>query len=124
MILFEQLSEAVIGACIEVHKELGAGLLESAYCECLAHELMFREIKFRREVPLPINYKGVLLECGYRLDFVIEDSIVLEIKAIEKLLPVHEAQILTYLKLSGLRVGLLINFNSAVLRNSIIRRVL
>ena len=124
MILHEQLSEALIGACIEVHRELGPGLLESAYRQCLCHELTLRGIKFRCEVPLPINYKGLTLDCGYRIDLIIEESIILELKAVEKLLPIHEAQLLTYLKLTGIRVGLLINFNSSVIRNSIVRRVL
>lgn len=124
MIIHEQLSEAIIGSCIEVHEQLGAGLLESAYEQCLCHELTLRGIPFRRQVELPVVYKGIRLDCGYRIDLIVDEKIVLEIKAIEKLLPVHEAQLLTYLRLTGLRVGLLINFNSAVIRNSIIRRVL
>src|SRR5438034_10213852 len=93
MILYEQLSEAIIGACIEVHRQLGAGLLESCYLECLCHELTLRGIKFRREVPLPVKYKGIELDCGYRIDLVIEEKIVLELKAVEKIIPVHEAQL-------------------------------
>src|SRR5882724_342479 len=107
MILEEQLSEQVIGATIEVHRRLGPGLLESAYCACLAHELSLRGISYQREAPVPIEYKGIKLDCGYRLDFVIEGKIVLEIKSVETLTSVHEAQLLTYLKLTKLRVGLL-----------------
>ncbi len=124
LIIHEQLSEAIIGACIEVHSQLGPGVLESAYEACLAREFELRNIPFRRQVALPIEYKGLQLECGYRLDFIIDESIVLEIKAIEKTPPIHEAQLLTYLRLTGLRVGLLVDFNSQVIRNSFIRRVL
>ena len=124
MVLHEQLSEAIIGACIEVHRELGPGLLESCYLTCLCHELTLRGLRFRSEVPLPVKYKGIELDCGYRIDLIVEDAIVVELKAVEKVLPVHEAQLLTYLKLTGLRVGLLINFNSPVIRNSIVRRVM
>ena len=124
MLIEEQLSEAVIGAVIEVHRTLGPGLLESAYQQCLAHELTLRGIAFQLEVNLPVDYKGVHLDCGYRIDFVVEGKILLEIKSVDTLAPIHEAQLITYLKLSGKRVGLLINFNSSVIRNSIIRRVL
>ena len=124
MLLDEELSEAIIGAAIEVHRATGPGLLESAYQNFLAHEFTLRGIRFEKEVPLPVEYKGVRLDCGYRMDFVIEDRIVLEVKAVEKLIAIHEAQLLTYLKLSGKRVGLLINFNSAVIRNALIRRIL
>jgi GxxExxY protein len=124
LLLDEELSEAIIGAAIEVHRAAGPGLLESAYQNFLAHEFTLRGIKFEKEIPLPVVYKGVRLDCGYRMDFVIEDRIILEVKAVEKLIPVHEAQLLTYLKLSGKRIGLMINFNAPVIRNSIIRRVL
>ena len=124
MLIDEELSEQIINAAIEVHRATGPGLLESAYQNFLAHEFVLRGIRFAKEVPLPVVYKGVRLDCGYRMDFVVEDRIVLEVKAVDKLIPIHEAQLLTYLKLSGLRVGLMINFNSAVIRNSIIRRVL
>jgi GxxExxY protein len=124
LLIDEELSELIIGAAIEVHRETGPGLLESAYQNFLAHEFTLRGIAFAREVPLPVVYKGVRLDCGYRMDFVIEDRIVLEVKAVEKLIAIHEAQLLTYLKLSGKRVGLVINFNSAVIRNALIRRVL
>ncbi len=123
MLIEEQLTEAIIGAAIEVHSELGPGLLESAYEECLCHELMLRGLSFKRQVELPVVYKGIKLDCGYRIDIIVEDRVVLELKTVEKLLPVHEAQLLTYLKLSGKRVGLLINFYSAVIRNSIKRMV-
>ncbi|HZL35462.1 MAG TPA: GxxExxY protein [Tepidisphaeraceae bacterium] len=124
MLLHEELTEAIIAAAIEVHRALGPGLLESSYTRCTAREMELRRMAFRREVELPIEYKGIVLECGYRMDFVVDEKIVLEIKAVEKLAPIHEAQLLTYLRLSGYRVGLLINFNAPVLRNSIVRRVL
>jgi len=124
LLIEEQLTEQLIGAFIEVHSQLGAGLLESAYQECLCHELTLRNIKFRRQVPLPVIYKGMKLECGYRLDIVAEEKVVIEIKTVEKLLPVHEAQLLTYLKLSGYKVGLLVNFNCEVIRNGLKRMVL
>ena len=117
-------TEPIIGAAIEVHRVLGAGLLESAYEECLCHELHLRGLTFERQVHLPIMYKGLQLDCGYKMDLVVEQEVVLELKSIEKNLPVHEAQLLTYLKLSGKRVGLLINFNVPVLTRGIIRRVL
>ena len=124
MVIHEQLSESIIGSCIEVHRELGPGLLESAYRACLCHELKLRRLAFRSEVPLPVRYKGIELDCGYRIDLIVEDKILVELKAIERILPVHEAQLLTYLKLTGLPVGLLINFNTPVIRNAILRRVL
>jgi GxxExxY protein len=124
MILYEELSHSIIGAAIEVHKELGAGLLESAYKACFAHELNLRDIRFQMEVDLPIRYKGILLNCGYKMDFVIEEKIVVENKSVEKMHPVHEAQLLTHLRLSGCRVGLLINYNVPVLKDGIIRRVI
>jgi GxxExxY protein len=112
MLLYAELSEQVIGAIIEVHRVLGPGLLESAYEECLCHELSRRGITFVRQQMLPLDYKGKHLDCGYRLDIVVENKIVLELKAVDELHPIHEAQVLTYLKLSGYRVGLLINFNT------------
>jgi GxxExxY protein len=118
---FRGITEQVIGACIEMHKQLGPGLLESAYEECLCHEWAQLDIHFERQKPLPVKYKSVNLDCGYRLDLVVEDKIILELKTVERLLPVHEAQLLTYLKLSGLTLGLLINFNVPVLRNGIKR---
>jgi len=124
-LLHEELTERVIGAAIEVHRSLGPGLLESAYEECLCHEFHLREITFERQVSLPIEYKGVKLDCGYRLDLIVESVLVLEIKSLEHILPVHEAQLLTYLKLTGRRVGLILNFNVPVLtRGGVIRKVL
>ena len=117
------LSERVLGACIEVHCHLGPGLLESAYEECLCYELSLRGLKFARQKPLPVVYKGVVLDCGYRLDLVVEEGLVLELKAVDRLLPVHEAQVLTYLKLTGVDVGLLVNFNTPALRCGIRRLV-
>ena len=118
-----RVTDGVIGAAIEVHRALGPGLLESAYSECLAHELTLREIPFAREVPLPVEYKGVKLSVGYRLDFVVAGLVVVEIKALDAFEPVHEAQLITYLKLSGNRVGLLLNFKVARLKEGILRRV-
>ncbi len=124
MLLEEQLTGEILGAAIEVHRVLGPGLLESAYEECLCHELEMRGIAYRRQVELAIAYKGLLLSCGYRLDVVVEDQVILELKAVEKLVPIHDAQLLTYLRLSGKRVGLLINFNVELLKNGIVRKVL
>ena len=124
MIIHEELTEQIIGAAIEVHKALGPGLLESTYRICLMRELTLRGLTFQSELALPIEYKGVRLDCGYRMDLLVDDKVVLELKAVESLTKVHEAQLLTYLKLSGKRVGLLVNFNSPVIRNSIVRRVL
>ena len=120
----DPLTEKIIGYAIEVHRTLGPGLLESAYEECLCYELSQHGLAFRRQVPLPVVYKGVRLDCGYRLDVVVSDEVIVEIKAVEKLLPVHDAQLLTYLKLSGFRTGLLLNFHSPVMREGIRRRVL
>jgi len=117
-------TSAIIGAAIEVHRHLGPGLLESAYEECLCHELHLRGLTFERQVDLPVTYKGLHLGCGYKIDLIVEHEVVLELKAVEALLPVHEAQLLTYLKLSGKHVGLLINFNTAVLIRGIKRIVL
>jgi GxxExxY protein len=117
------LSREVIGAAIEVHKALGAGLLESAYEECLCQELKLRGIPFERQVDLPIEYKGMKLSAGYRMDVVVDGLVVLELKSIEKILPIHEAQLLTYLRMSKTWLGLLINFNVPVLKEGIRRRV-
>jgi GxxExxY protein len=120
---FNELTERVIGACIEIHRALGPGLLESAYEECLCHELSLAEIKFERQKPLPVHYKNVKLDCGYRLDLVVEEKVIVELKTVETLMPIHEAQLLTYLKLSGLTLGLLVNFNVPMLKNGIKRIV-
>lgn len=118
------LTYEIIGAAIEVHRHLGPGLLESSYRECLCHELSIREVGFRREYSLPLRYKGIRLECGYRLDLLVGGLVVVEIKAVERLAAVHEAQLLTYLRIGGWSVGLLINFNVTVLKEGIRRRVL
>jgi GxxExxY protein len=119
------LTGEIIGAAIEVHRQLGPGLLESAYEECLCHELRLRKLEFQRQVPLPVQYKGVNLDCGYRIDLLVAEQVVVELKSVETLAPVHEAQLLTYLRLSRKRVGLLINFGAPALkRGGIIRRVL
>ena len=120
----DPLTEKVIGAALEVHKTLGPGLLESTYSECLARELSLRSIAFRREVPLNVSYKGVSLDCGYRLDFLVEERLLIEMKSVEQMDKLHEAQLLTYLKLAKVKTGLLLNFNVALLRDGIIRRVL
>ncbi len=118
------LTEPVIGAAIEVHRELGPGLLESAYEMCLCRELALRGLTFERQKAIPIDYKGARLDCGYRADLIVAGQLLVETKSIETLLPIHEAQLLSYLKLSGLKAGLLINFNVRLLKNGIRRRVL
>jgi GxxExxY protein len=120
----EEITGAIIGAAIEVHRNLGPGLLENVYEECLCHELHLREIPFQRQLTIPVSYKGIKLDCGYRIDMLVDSEVVLELKAIEQVLPVHEAQLLTYLRATGKKVGLLINFNVPNLRGGIIRRVL
>ena len=119
-----ELTYEIIGAAIEVHKLLGPGLLESTYRECLCRELSLRDISFRKECGLPLRYKGIQLDCGYRVDLLVADLVVVEIKAIDALAPVHDAQLLTYLRVGGWKVGLLINFNVLVLKDGIRRRVL
>ena len=116
-----KLTGEVIGAAIEVHKSLGPGLLESAYEECLCHELDLRKIAYERQKALPVEYKGVRLDCGYRLDVVVGDKLIVELKAVESLLPIHKAQLLTYLKLAGIKTGLIINFNVSALKDGIQR---
>jgi GxxExxY protein len=117
-------TSAIIASAIEVHRHLGPGLLESAYEECLCHELHLRNIAFERQVSLPVLYKGLPLDCGYQIDLIVRDEIVLELKSIEKILPIHQAQLLTYMKLARKPLGLLINFNVPLLTQGIIRRVL
>ncbi len=124
MLNANELTHEVIGSAIEVHKALGPGLLESAYVECMCYELSQRGIAFRREVGLPVVYKGCKLDCGYRIDVVVEDTVAVEAKSTDALHPIHEAQLLTYLRLGGWPVGLLINLNVPVLKNGIRRRVL
>jgi GxxExxY protein len=120
---YAELTHKIIGAAIEVHRQLGPGLLESAYEECLARELSIRDLSFERQKPIPVIYKGVKLECGYRIDLLVEHRIVLELKAIEQFAPIHAAVVLTYLKLSGITVGLLINFHVAILKDGIRRYI-
>ena len=117
----DPLTERIIGFAIEVHRYLGPGLLESAYEECLCYELSQVGLVFQRQVPLPVIYKSVRLDCGYRLDVVVENSVVIELKSVERLMPVHEAQLITYRNLSGIQTGLLLNFNTPVLREGIRR---
>ena len=118
-----KLSNTIIGAAIEVHKTLGPGLLESAYEQCLCHELNLRNVSFERQKELPVVYKQVKLDCGYRLDVLVEGNIILELKSCEKLESIHKAQLLTYLKLSGKTLGLIMNFNTTVMKDGIIRVV-
>jgi len=118
-----QLSSKIIGAAIEVHKTLGPGLLESAYEECLCHELSIQGLLFEKQKPLSIDYKGKKLDCGYRLDIVVEKAVIIELKSCEKIEPIHKAQLLTYLKLSGLNLGLVLNFNVPLMRDGIVRIV-
>ena len=118
-----QLSSKIIGAAIEVHKTLEPGLLESAYEECLCHELNIQGLLFEKQKPLTIYYKGKKLDCGYRLDIVVEKAVIIELKSCEKVEPIHKAQLLTYLKLSGLNLGLILNFNVPLMRDGIVRIV-
>ena len=118
-----KLSSKVIGAAIEVHKHLGPGLLESAYEECLCHELGLRDTSLERQKALPIIYKGKELDCGYRLDVVVDKQLIVELKSIEKIMPIHKAQLLTYLKLSDVRLGLILNFNVTMMKEGIVRVV-
>ena len=119
----QELTGQILGAAIEVHKQLGPGLLESTYQACLCHELELRGISFECQKPLPLEYKGVKLECGYRIDLLVAGLVIVEIKSVKALAPIHEAQLLTYLKLTGVKVGLLINFNVVVLKEGIRRLV-
>ena len=118
------ITEAILGSALEVHREIGPGLLESAYEECLCHELGIRRLGFQRQLPLPVTYKDVSLDCAYRLDLLVEGSVVVEIKALEKIRPLHEAQLLSYMKLGGWPVGLLLNFHEPKLQDGIRRKVL
>ena len=118
-----QLSNKIIGAAIEVHKVLGPGLLESAYEKCLCRELKLRRLSLDNQKPLPVVYKGVEIDCGYKMDLVVKNAIVVELKSCEKIEPIHKAQLLTYLKLSGLNLGLLLNFNVPIMREGITRIV-
>ena len=117
----DPLTERIIGFAIEIHRQLGPGLLESVYEECLCHELKLAGIAFARQVTVPVVYKSIRLDCAYRLDLVIENHLIVEVKSVERLMPIHEAQLITYLRLIGARVGLLLNFNTDVLKNGIRR---
>ena len=118
-----KLSSKIIGAAIEVHKALGPGSLESAYEECLCQEFSLQHVSHKRQKPLPLTYKGKILDCGYRLDIVVENAIIIELKSCERIEPIHKAQLLTYLKLSGLSLGLLLNFNVPIMRDGVVRIV-
>ena len=120
---FDESSKAVLGYALEVHRGLGPGLLESAYEECLAHELSCAKLPFQRQVELPVECKGVRLDCGYRIDLLVDGKLVVELKSVEQLLPIHEAQILTYMRLARIPIGLLINFNVRLLKQGIKRFV-
>jgi GxxExxY protein len=122
--VINRITQDVIGAAIAVHRVLGPGLLESAYQECLCQELFLRGIPFERQVPLPLEYRGIRLECGYRLDVLVASLVVIEVKSVEAIKPIHEAQLITYLRLGGWKVGLLMNFNVVVLKDGIRRKVL
>jgi len=121
---FDELSRRVIGCAIEVHRTLGPGLLESTYRQCLAYELSRAGLSFQMELALPVRYKETLLDCGYRIDLLVDGGLILEIKSVETLLPIHQAQILTYMRLAKIPIGLLINFNVTKLQNGIKRFVL
>jgi GxxExxY protein len=118
-----KITEAVIGAAIEVHRHLGPGLLESAYRECLRHELLQKGFDALQEVPLPLSYKEVKLDCGYRLDLLVNDAVIVEIKSVDTLAAIHDAQLLSYLKISGAKIGLLLNFNVKMLKHGGIKRL-
>ena len=120
----EALTEKVLGAAIEVHRALGPGLLESAYEACLCHELNLCGLPFQCQLKLPVVYKGVRLDCGFKIDVIVDQRVLVEIKSVKKLIPVHEAQLLTYLRLTGIKIGLLINFNVPVLKDGIVRMAL
>ncbi|HUI81469.1 MAG TPA: GxxExxY protein [Bryobacteraceae bacterium] len=122
-VALDRLTEQIIGAAIEVHRNTGPGLMESVYEQCLCYELSQQLLKFERQVHLPISYKGIKLDCGYRMDLVVEDSVVIEIKTVDQLLPIHTAQLLTYLKLSNKPIGLILNFNSPILKKGMKRLV-
>lgn len=121
---FDELSKAVIGCAIEVHRTLGPGLLESTYEQCLAHELSLKGIAFKLQWPIAVDYKGLRIDCGYRVDVLVEDALILELKSVEQLKEIHKAQLLTYLKLAQIGTGLLINFNVKRLQSGIKRFVI
>jgi len=121
---FDQRSNRVIGCALEVHRELGPGLLESTYEQCLAHELKLNGIRYKLQHPQTVEYKGVRLDCGYRVDLLVEDKLIVELKSVEQIRGIHEAQLLTYMKLAGVKTGLLMNFNVTKLKSGIRRFVL
>jgi GxxExxY protein len=121
---FDRLSNQVIGCALEVHRNLGPGLLESAYEQCLAYEMKTAGMRFKLQYPLPVEYKNIKLDCGYRIDLLIDDSVIVELKSVDKILPIHQAQLLTYMKLASISIGLLINFNVKYLKDGIKRMVL
>ncbi len=121
---FDELSNKVIGCAIEVHRNLGPGLLESTYEQCLAHEFKIEGMPFKLQYPLPVEYKGIKLDCGYRIDLLVANSLIVELKSVENVLPIHQAQLLTYMKLSGIKIGLLMNFNVKYIKDGIKRMVL
>jgi len=116
-----ELSNRIIGAAIEVHRSLGPGLLESTYEGCLCHELSLNGIPFQRQAPMAVTYKGVQLDCGYRTDIIVDEKVILELKSVADIQPIHKAQLLTYLKLSGLKLGMLLNFNVQLMKDGIFR---
>ena len=124
MLLENELTEKIIGAAIEVHRVLGSGLLESTYRECLCHEFSLRGLKFVQEKAIPVNYKKIHLDCGYRADVIVENKVLLELKAVDVLHPIHEAQLMTYQKITGIRIGFLLNFHVEVMKHGITRRVI
>ena len=119
-----KITETIIGAAIEVDRHLGPGLLESAYRECLRYELLQREHEAVQEIPLPLTYKGLQLDCGYRLDLLVKDAVIVEVKSVSELAPIHDAQLLSYLKISGGKIGLLLNFNVKFLKHGGIKRLI
>ena len=119
-----QITEKIIGCAIEVHKNLGSGLLESAYEECLSFELKNAGLIIERQKPVPVIYKDIKLDCGYRIDILVENTVIIELKVVETFNPVHEAQILTYMKFANKRIGLLINFNVTLLKNGLKRYII
>jgi len=121
---FDKLSNKIIGCALEVHRNLGPGLLESTYEQCFAHEFRLVNIPFKLQHPLPVKYKGIKLDCGYRIDILVDNSIIVELKSVDKILPIHQAQLLTYMKLSGISIGLLMNFNVEYFKSGIKRMVL
>ena len=124
MLEHEKLTEAILAAVIEVHRTLGPGLLESTYEQCLCHELILRGMSIQRQFDCPVVYKGIKLDCGYRIDILVEGIVILELKAVDKITPVHQAQLITYMKLANKKVGFLLNFNTKLIKDGIVRRVL